>query len=153
MDAWLGCDPGRTGAVGLLTDTDVIEVLDWDDVIINTVAVLRAWKRVYNIRGAALEKVSSHPKQGVVSVFSFGQNYGTWHGILITLGVPYVTVTPQEWQKGLVDRKGAGDPKQASVVTIKRMFPDAPVTLKKHHGRADALCMAYWLRNKQIQGK
>jgi len=46
-----------------------------------------------------IEKVHSMPKQGVKSVFSFGENYGFWKGLLCGLDVYYKEVTPQAWMK------------------------------------------------------
>ena len=42
----------------------------------------------------AIESVHSFPGQGVASTFKFGMNYGQWLGILATLKIPYIEVTP-----------------------------------------------------------
>ena len=44
-----------------------------------------------------IEFVHSFPGQGVVSTFTFGQNYGQWQGIVAALGVESVSVSPQAW--------------------------------------------------------
>lgn len=49
-----------------------------------------------------IEAVHSMPKQGVKSMFSFGENYGTWKGILYALNLPFEKVRPQVWQKEIL---------------------------------------------------
>lgn len=48
-----------------------------------------------------LEKVGPMPKQGVASVWTFGEHYGTLRGILMALGIPIIDVKPQVWQKAI----------------------------------------------------
>lgn len=50
---------------------------------------------------AIIEKVHAMPKQGVVSVASFMQNYGICIGMLIALHIPFKEVPPQRWMKQL----------------------------------------------------
>ncbi|MFP4088016.1 MAG: hypothetical protein ACLFUL_14630, partial [Desulfobacteraceae bacterium] len=113
------------------------------------VDILRRWILDYEIRLAALEKVGARPGQGVVSMFTFGQNVGAYMGILAALGIPFTMPTPRQWQKGLIDRKSAPDPKIRSLITARRLFPDADLSRKKDHGRADALLIAWWARQQQ----
>jgi crossover junction endodeoxyribonuclease RuvC len=99
---------------------------------------------------AVLEKVSSMPKQGVASTFTFGMNYGQLQGLLTGMGIPFELVTPQAWKKLLL----AGTPKDkdAAIAYCRRVFPDVPLVLPRcrtpHDGIADALClMQYALRS------
>ena len=46
-----------------------------------------------------IEAVHSFPGQGVASTFKFGMNYGEWLGILATLKIPYIQVTPHKWMR------------------------------------------------------
>ena len=102
--AFIGVDPGATGCAALIHDGGQ-ELLDWPGDAALVVPRLADWLARFEVRLAALEKVHAMPGQGVVSMFSFGQNVGTWQGILAALSIPYVTPRPQEWQKGLVDHK------------------------------------------------
>ncbi len=147
--AFIGIDPGATGCAALIHDTGH-ELMDWPGDPALVVPRLADWLARFDVRLAALEKVGAMPGQGVVSMFSFGQNVGTWHGILAALSIPYVTPRPQEWQRGLVDRKAGKDTKAASLATARRLFPDADLGRKKDHGRADALLLAWWARRQGI---
>lgn len=87
---------------------------------------------------AVLEKVHAMPGNGGVSMFSFGQNFGFWRGVLQGLRIPFVMVTPQAWQKGLVPPKVKGpDRKRALKQLAAERYPNLKVTLKT----ADALLM------------
>jgi len=151
--AYLGIDPGATGAMALLTESSIVfdweiqdwEIRDWSD---NMISDLIDFKLKYNIEMAGLEQVGSMPGQGVASTFKFGINYGWWQGALEALGIPYVLVRPQEWQKGVVPKKKSPSDKP-SLLVARRMFPTAELHLQKHHGRADALLIADWVRRRQ----
>ncbi|MFQ6105415.1 MAG: hypothetical protein ACE5OP_14165 [Candidatus Glassbacteria bacterium] len=49
-----------------------------------------------------MEQVHAMPKQGVVSMFSFGQGFGIWLGILACHRVPYELVAPQRWKREML---------------------------------------------------
>jgi hypothetical protein len=146
--AYLGVDPGKTGAIALLTGDDY-QVEDYPGDPAQVVDLLRSWMLRYEIRLAALEKVGARPGQGVVSMFTFGQNLGAYQGILAALGIPYTMPTPQQWQRNLVDQKAGPDSKTRSLVTARRLFPNADLSRKKDHGRADALLLAFWSKRNQ----
>jgi len=147
--AFLGIDPGATGCAALIHDGGH-DLFDWPGDPALVVPRLADWLARFEVRLAALEKVGAMPGQGVVSMFSFGQNVGTWQGILAAMAIPYVCPRPQEWQKGIVDRKAGKDTKTASLATARRLFPDADLGRKKDHGRADALLLAWWARRQGI---
>ena len=93
------------------------------------------------VKFAYLEKVHSMPGQGVVSTFSFGENFGWWQGVLGSLGIPYTTIRPQDWMKKYSLQKSSASDKPGLEVA-RKLFPEAPLRLKKHHNRADALLIA-----------
>ncbi|EFK09503.1 conserved hypothetical protein [delta proteobacterium NaphS2] len=146
--AFIGVDPGKTGAAALITDEGTHEILDYPGDPSLIVAKFTEWKLHHHIVMVALEKVSARPGQGVVSMFSFGRNLGTWEGIISAFGIPFMMPTPRQWQQGLIDQKAGGDPKARSLNTARRLFPDAELSRKKDHGRADALLMAFWARRQ-----
>ena len=101
----------------------------------------------------ALEKIHSMPGQGVRSMFSMGEGYGLWKGIIMTLGDPMILVTPQAWKKVMM--QGMGKEKDASVLRASELFPhiaDQLVTPRgrKLNGRADALLIAHWCRRQRM---
>lgn len=91
---------------------------------------------------AYLEQVHSMPRQGVSSTFFFffGKGYGILIGILSTLEVPIVYVTPQKWKKHF----NLSSDKDESQALATQLYPNlAPAwKLKKHNGRAEAALIA-----------
>ena len=91
-----------------------------------------------------VETVHSMPKQGVASSFKFGVAYGGAVALAERLNSAWHMVTPQVWKKSL---KLDSD-KQKSLDLARKLWPDAPLKRQKDNGRAEALLMAYWLRNE-----
>jgi crossover junction endodeoxyribonuclease RuvC len=162
---YVGIDPGLDGAIALI---DIIrnETQAWDTPTL-TVTKSSGSKREYNegmmrtiVQGllsrvpsamhveCALEQIHSMPGQGVRSMFSMGQGYGLWRGLLSMAGVPYKLVAPQTWKKyhGLL-----GADKEASRLLALQSYPQlAPVLgRKKDHGRAEALLLADFARARR----
>lgn len=160
----IGIDPGLDGAVYKLDlndntymffDTPTLEIKNG-----------KKKKREYNIAlmsgilkkydynkddvKVILEKIHSMPGQGVRSMFSMGEGFGIWKGIITALGYQLHLVTPQAWKKEMM--QGMGKEKDASRQKALQLFPHftEELKLKKHHGRADALLMAEYLK-KQCQ--
>ena len=150
--AFIGIDPGITGAVAIIHEFGAIEVHDTP-----VVEVLKGKKMRHEYSGmqmakilgpfaardgviAVLENVWALPEEGAVGAFSFGRGVGLWEGILSAFRIRYEKVTPQRWKKEMMD--GMGKAKDASRLQAQRLFPKAELDLKKHHGRADALLMA-----------
>ena len=135
---YIGIDPGKTGAVAILDDKgNYINVLDFGQE--ELMSTLIDYAPV--VKFAYLEKVHSMPGQGVVSTFSFGENFGWWQGVLGSLGIPYTTIRPQDWMKKYSLQKSSAYDKPGLEVA-RKLFPEAPLHLKKHHNRADALLIA-----------
>ncbi|MBU0990952.1 MAG: hypothetical protein KJ737_00545 [Proteobacteria bacterium] len=145
--AWIGIDPGKDGAAALLSE-DAIDYFDWPGDSVQAAKEIGRWLEDYHISLAVIEKVSARPGNGSVSMFKFGTNYGVWHGILSAFSIPFTLLSPSQWQKGLVTPTDGNEPKQRSLTVARRLFPKAELHLKKHHGRSDALLMAYTARRK-----
>lgn len=144
-EAFIGIDPGASGAVALIGD-DVALVEDWPGDPVAAADLLRSWLVQYNVKLCALERVASRPGQGVSSVFRFGENFGCWQGVLAALSIPYVMPTPQAWQKGLIVPSDGPDTKARALAVARRLFPSTDLSRKKDHGRADALLLAHHTR-------
>lgn len=167
----IGIDPGIAGAVCELDsttrtvrffDTPIVQVKSGKTMknmlnIPECVALLRALSEGGNVK-ATIEKVSPMPGMpgrsfaaanpgkpqgmGVTSAFSFGKGYGIWLGILSALAIPFEEAHPLTWKKTMM--ADMGKEKDASRVKAMQLYPATAsgLTLKKHHGRADALLLA-----------
>lgn len=143
--AYLGIDPGATGALALYS-RDTAEAWDFDRATM--LATLMEILAEHRVQLAVVEHVSAMPGQGVTSMFSFGQNFGWWLGTLEALGVPVLLVRPQAWQKSLGVPKKAAKADKPSLDVARRLFPSVDLHRKKDHGRADALLLAFYANTK-----
>lgn len=125
-DYYIGIDPGQKGFV-CVYDSAEKRYAYWplsDEALI---PFLRAFGGTDCM--AVIEKVGAMPSQGRTSCFTFGENVGRVIGILECIGIPYVQVTPQKWQKEIWDSRDkvgiAGkNNKMVSYVAARRLHPD-----------------------------
>ena len=148
----IGIDPGLSGAMAVLDATGaMLAVYDTPTLTLST---SRGTKQEYDLPGimalltpyagpqarVMLEESQAMPGQGVRSMFQIGLGFGVWLGILDTLGLPHTRVRPHVWKKAL----GLGKDKEQARLRAIQLFPTADLRLKKHHGRAESLLLAYW---------
>lgn len=147
-----GIDPGQTGAIAVVNqNAKFVHLADYGEPELFATE-LADMASSYWPELCVLEKVSAMPKQGVSSTFKFGTNFGIWLGFLNMLGIPHRLVTPATWHKVLdsaAKRKKGENPRNAKkrlLNAARREFPDAPLKLERHHGRAEAIYMAIYAR-------
>lgn len=149
----VGIDPGLTGAVAFLRDGNLIAVEDIPTVLKGTGSVKQEIDASGLIRvfqkhvgpdesvDVALERVNAMPGQGTSSIFSLGDSFGCIRACVAAVRFPVIYVTPQTWKKYY---KLTSDKEMSRALAV-RMFPEAPINLKKHSDRAEAILMARWL--------
>lgn len=111
---YIAIDPGINGAIaikkngGITVQKCPASVIEMADML----------KDNQNESKAVIEKVGAMPGNGVASMFAFGENYGQWQGVLAALGIPFIEVSPQKWQKTVPNmptpRKTKGEKKTAA---------------------------------------
>ena len=146
----IGIDPGLTGALALLRNGEFAEVFDMPTSgrgvggkqDINHQELCRLLREMPPCT-AYVQHVWGFNKGGVqqssASGFHLGKTVGAVHMGLAAYGMPMELVTPQKWKKslGLI-----GTDKDAARTRAIQLLPTAPLSLKKHIGRADALLIA-----------
>jgi crossover junction endodeoxyribonuclease RuvC len=150
----IGIDPGLSGGIAVIhSDGRVIaepmpvvetakgKELDEQELI--SLLQVDLWPKVF------IERVHAMPKQGVVSMFTFGVGWGLVRGICAGLGLSYELVRPQEWQKAMLE----GHPKGSEYLVASRLFPGtdwraSPRCKKAHDGMVDAALIAEYGRRK-----
>ena len=95
MKTYIGIDPGKSGALALLTEDGQCTVVPFQESAYT--AILKAASGPSSV--CCLEKVGAMPGQGVVSMFNFGHNLGYIEGLLQAFDIPYQLVPPQTWKK------------------------------------------------------
>lgn len=95
----LAIDPGKNGGAAIMSLTGVL--LDCSPFRSSEEMheTMKMWEKAFVFSKVVMENVHAFPGQGVVSAFSFGQNFGWWQGRLAAYAVEYVE--PRVWQKKL----------------------------------------------------
>lgn len=154
---YAGIDPGKTGAIALLTagdeGPDEIEVYPCPEEPASIGTLLRDLTQSDStIVLAAIERVHAFPKQGSVGNFTFGTNFGAWQAAMGATGVPFLQVLPRAWQKRMLD-SCKGDTKSRSLSLARRLFPQEDLSRKKDDGKADAIHLARYARLVRQSGE
>jgi len=145
-----GCDPGKKGAIAILTEragffdvlclVDIPMAKDWYDVH----AIYRLFNSKLMILG--LEESYRFPKlcKGIGIL---------WACAKLAPNVRKLTmVRPQQWQKYHKIKKAD---KNVSIDIARHLFPDQArmLTQKQHHNRAEALLIATYIRSEYCPTK
>jgi crossover junction endodeoxyribonuclease RuvC len=146
---FVGIDPGVTGAIAVLNaNRQLLALHDMPTQATTTgrkeinPAALADIMRQWPGARVTVERVGPRPGEGAVGAFAFGHSFGAVLAVLATLGHPTRLVQPAVWKRWASIPPGA--PKEAAVAVAGRLVPSAApsLTLKKHHGRADAVLLA-----------
>ena len=160
MAIFCGIDPGKSGCLCVL-DNNIPTFFDWPkdgNIIIFFEEIITHFENncTENIVLAVLEKVHAMPKQGVTSMFNFGENLGMWKAFLAIHKIPHTIIPPQQWMKGLVTKSDGPDTKSAVKNVATRLFPKAELFGSKgsyKDGRGDALLMSYYAKQLCLDKK
>lgn len=147
----IGIDVGKTGAVAAI-DTEVILFPQIERLPVDENGRLRASAFADLLRKLCPEwRACVFVEQ--INVFRGGsirsnaktdgdlvRLAGAVEAVVRMLRFEYHEVAPVTWKKfyGLKSDKGA------SVELVRRIWPDSPLKLKKHHNDAEALLIAHW---------
>lgn len=152
----IGIDPGCSGAIVMLTvDGKYLAHIDMPTSVIGSKNRVNAAAIRGFIKGvleslpfhhstmchAFIEQVGAMPKQGVSSMFTFGDPCGAVRGVIAGMGIPITFITPQAWKKsaGLI-----GSDKDAARSRAIQLYPELRALDAKSKGQAlaDALLIA-----------
>lgn len=149
---YIGVDPGKDGCLAILTDEKgaMPTLVPFDEYAVS--------EELRKIAGqpaiACLEHVTAMPKQGSVSMFNFGMNFGFWQGLLTAYKIPFELVRPDKWKKEF----SITADKNTSIAVCKRLFPS--INLRKndgckkdHDGMAESALMAVYAKRRLDGGE
>ena len=147
-----GIDPGLSGAVAILEENKVIDIID-----IPVMSEGKKNKRQLNSAHLAqyiekntldinntvvvVEQVNAMPGQGVTSMFNFGQTFGAIKGICAALSLPIFFVRPAKWKKHFELINSSKDSSRTKAI---EMYPNLSDQLskKKDVNKSDAILIA-----------
>ena len=149
----IGIDPGLNGAIAILEDNKVLDILDMPVMSegkknkrqLNSAQLVKYIKDNLDEKSkeiiVVVEQVNAMPGQGVTSMFNFGQTFGAIKGICAALGLPIFFVRPAKWKKyfGLINSS-----KDASRTKAIEMYPSLSdhLSKKKDVNKSDAILIA-----------
>ena len=149
----IGIDPGLNGAIAILEDNKVLDILDMPVMSegkknkrqLNSAQLVKYIKDNLDEKSkeiiVVVEQVNAMPGQGVTSMFNFGQTFGAIKGICAALGLPIFFVRPAKWKKyfGVINSS-----KDASRTKAIEMYPSLSDQLskKKDVNKSDAILIA-----------
>lgn len=139
----LGIDPGKSGGLALIDgsgDAIAIKMPETERDIYEAICNYEP-DRVY------IEKVGAMAGQGRVSIWTFGQHYGSLRMALIAAGIPFETVAPGVWQRGM--RCLSKGNKNVTKARAQELYPQLRIT----HATADALLIATWGARQMATGR
>ena len=144
--AYVGIDPGKTGAIGVISDVVAIYDVPMINGDYNFYEMWRLLSKLVFHQAAylSLEKQQSMPKQGVSSTFSTGRGYGAWEAFCAVLTPDCEIVNPRKWKKKL----GLDSDKEKSRKLAIEIYPSMADMLKRKrdHNRAEALLLAHYTK-------
>ena len=148
---YIGIDPGKSGGITFVYD-ELSYTKACPETIQDMAEEIEVCKELAPEidKYAVIEAVHSFPGQGVRSVWTFGENYGIWLGILAANKIPYIQVTPRKWMAfyGSLPREKK-DRKNKLKHLAQQRFPNLHITLKT----ADSVLLANYLREIKIKEK
>jgi len=139
--AWIGIDPGASGAVALVMPDSSARVWDIHPAGLQQVRDLLS---IFCLQIAVEEQQAFRGRdgrvQGVASTFRLGREYGRILGYAQALGLDFHTVRPAVWKArmGLIGRGKAG-----SMALARDLFPGVVI---RRHDQAEALLIAEYGR-------
>lgn len=142
----IGLDPGSSSGAWGAIDQDGLYVgcgdLPVEDGRIKAVELMELIWNDYPTH-IAVEDVHTMPGQGIASSGKFMRAAGAIEAVGALVGDTLTLVRPQVWKRF---HRLIGMEKSASLDMARSIWPDAQLRLAKHHGRADALLIALWLK-------
>jgi crossover junction endodeoxyribonuclease RuvC len=143
----IGIDPGARGAIALFVGGRFVEVRAMPTAIEQRkvrvdAAALGTMVREMRPDAAVVERVASMPRQGVASMFAFGQAYGIVLGALGALGIPVTMIGAAEWKGALRVPAAKGEARARA----SQLIPSGAVfwPLAKDDGKSEACLIALY---------
>lgn len=144
---FIGIDPGKTGCAAAV-NSESIFFHEWISPEAAKDWLLSVWAE-YQIALAVIEDNDQRrmPHKGRIGAYDLAYICGTWIGLLCALSIPYVLVSPCDWQRAMIGSHIiVRNPKHRSILAAKKHDQRlAHVLYKiKDHNRADAVNMAFY---------
>ena len=156
-----GIDPGIAGAIAILDDKKIYDVIDlptMSDGKKNKRQLNSAHLSQYisnnildiNKSVVVVEQVNAMPGQGVTSMFNFGQTFGAIKGISATLKLPIFFARPSKWKKHFELINSSKDASRTKVIEMYPSFAEK-LSKKKDVNKSDAILIARYFSETGVK--
>ena len=142
----IGIDPGKGGGIAIW-NYGIVKALKCPNSVPEMASIVSSCIGNWQVNNvvAYIERVHAFPTDGRSSAFKFGVNYGQWLGILASLNIETVLVTPQKRMKYWKEKFNIKLPKdkqqrKRKLKEIAAQYTDKKVTLYN----ADAILIAVY---------
>lgn len=144
MVQYIGIDPGMGGGIAFIDSDDNSFAFNCPPNPREMSYLLKDMLMDNVEHECIIEHVHAFPHDGRSSVFKFGRNLGQWEGVLCSLEVSYITVTPYVWQKyyGTPKFEEKAKRKRWLKALASEKFPQIKTTFKV----SDAVLIANYLK-------
>ena len=158
---FVGVDPGQQGAIAFVTSdrsllsTHMLPMLDKRVDIWALKNIIDEARQDRIVGLCMIEQAIVLPKQGSVSGFSMGANYGRLMTSIEFFGLPFEEIRPAVWKKRFFGsvKYEKNAIKQVAVMRARHLFPElAPKLLLSKDGLSEALLIAETAR-RQFYGE
>jgi len=151
---YMGIDPGRKGGMGIIDQrSNFVAGWRWND----KESIRDVYRRIYSYRKKLMivfiEKINLFPQMNKSTIINASKlliNVGKWKALLNIMELPYVEISPREWQKhfDLTNWRKWG--LMSPLDMARRLWPDAPLNHKVDDGIAVGLLLSEYARTKDI---
>lgn len=161
---FVGCDPGKNGAIIGLTEEGRIEIMSPLFFLEDGSVDYKRTKQFFT----SLRDSETDPRvflerampmaMGAKHAFTYGRDFGALEIAIQESGLPLTYVEPSKWPKSVCEGIDKDlKPKVRSVMAARKLFPEEiakiPVSPKAkniHEGYVDALLIAEWGRRQRL---
>jgi len=154
--AWIGIDPGASGAIAVIDSDMNISVLRFSkSTDRDTLQFLQDLNFTYDRTFCIKEKVWAMPAKnpdgtmrsmGAQTMFEFGLNNGFILGLLTACNIAYEEKTPQTWQKLFSMKKDKDESQTDYKLRLKEKAENLFPSIKITNDMADAILIAEFNR-------
>ncbi len=145
----ISIDPGQKGGIAQLAGGEA-QAFPMPGSVTQIVSLIRSLAEQGDL--LAVERSQPMPRQGVTSVFTYGQHFGGFEAIAACMGLRYITIRPAEWKKAM----GLNSDKTCSIIEAERLFPSVELIpkgcRKPSDGIAEALLIGEFTRRTIAKG-
>ena len=150
---YVGIDPGINGALCAIWTDNTIDAYKCPKSTKGMADLVRTITNHCSIKNnkliVGIEKVWTLPRDGRKGAFTFGMNYGMWHGILSSHNINPILILPRKWQSSLEQYEIPKDylEKKRKFKSIAQTFVKFKVTL----ATADAILITKYLKEEKCE--